>query len=109
MSLHRQDMHCPACPASDTAFTVEDVGVKTNWDNRDDDLRVSFSRPAWEPVMLAHLRSRLDDDEHRRVYDLCIIELMAAEKSAEDVARDEIQAVVDFVRRQLERAAQRLP
>ncbi len=112
MNHLREDAYCPACPDPETAFRIEDAGMKVDYGDFSsgaDGLRMTASRPVWEPVMLDHLRSRLDDPEHRRVYDLCVTELMAVEKTAEDVARYEVQAVADMVRRQLEQAVRRLP
>lgn len=57
-----------------------------------DHVTFTVSRPAWEPVMLAHLRTG-GDAEHRRLYDLCVTELIAAGKTAEELARDAVQSV----------------
>ncbi len=34
--MMREDVVCQACPDPDTAFKVEDVGVKLAWDESDD-------------------------------------------------------------------------
>ena len=100
----REDVTCPACPDPDKAFRLEDVGMKVVYENLDPDagaLRTHISRPAWEPVMLEHLRSRLDNDEHRILYDLCVTELMAAGMTAEEAARGTVQATADSIQRML--------
>lgn len=112
MILPREDAICPACPDPATAFRLEDVGMKTVTDPfadpAGDRLTFTVSRPAWEPVMLAHLRAQ-GDAEHQRLHDLCVTELIAAGKTAEDVARDDVQSVVDWHRRWLNDAIGRLP
>lgn len=99
MRTPREDAFCPACPDPETAFRLEDVGIRFDTlSGRQCDGAVTFkvSRPAWEVVMLQHLRST-DDAEHRRVYDLCIAELTSAGLSAEDVARGQVQAAIGWV------------
>lgn len=107
MNLPREDVYCPACPDPETAFRIEDVGMKfaTEGDFRSDD-KVTFkvSRPAWEVVMVEHLRLNLDDEEHRILYDLCVTELMAAGVSAEEAARNSVQGAVDSVRKLMDSA-----
>lgn len=110
MNLHREDAYCPACPDPETAFRIEDVGMKLVSEDLDLDagaMHIKVSRPAWEPLMLEHLRSHLDDDEHRRVYNMCVIELIAAGMSAEDIARDSVQAAAASARRLLEQSMRR--
>src|SRR5689334_2049510 len=102
--MHREDAYCPACPDPDTAFRLEDVGrevVREGNSRRDNALTVKFSRPAWEAVMLEHLRLT-DDEPHQRLYDRCVTELMAAGKTAADAARDEVEAVAAVHRRWLD-------
>jgi hypothetical protein len=102
VNLHREDVHCPACPNPETAFRIEDVGMKFDQSPLDwEGMKFSASRPLWEPVMLEHLRLT-DDDEHRRVYDLCVTALMAAGMSVEQAARNEVQSAVDRVRRSMD-------
>jgi hypothetical protein len=111
MNPHREDVICPACPDPDTAFRIEDVGMKFATDGDQltgDRMTFTVSRPAWEPVMLTHLRAK-DDDEHQRLYDLCVTELIAAEKTPEDVARDDVQSVAGWYRRRLDDSLGRLP
>lgn len=103
--MPREDAYCPACPNPETAFRIEDVGMKFASEGdfiHDDTLRFKVTRPAWEVVMLDHLRSRLDDDAHRRLYDLCVTELLVSGVSAEDAARNSAQAVVDSIRKSTE-------
>lgn len=109
--LPREDVYCPACPNPETAFRIEDVGMKIVSEGdfmRDDTIRVKVSRPAWEVVMLDHLRSQ-PDDEHRRLYNRCVTELMAAEVSAEDAGRSSVQATAELLRRSIGDAMRRLP
>lgn len=103
MHLPREDACCPACPNPETAFRIEDVGMTIVHEDYSENntMRIMVSRPAWEPIMLEHLRSRLDDDGHRRLYDLCVTELIAAGMSAEESARNQVQAVADSVRRSM--------
>jgi hypothetical protein len=108
--MPREDVYCPACPDPETAFRLEDVGVKLLSENLDPNgggLHIRMARPAWEPVMLDHLRSRLDDDEHRRLYDLCVTELMAAGMTAEELAQNEVQAATDSARHLLDETLRR--
>ena len=96
---HREDVVCPACPDPETAFRLEDVGMKLT---TEDDLRVdvwvrvTVSRPAWEAVMLDHLRA-VDDDSHRQLFDWCMTELARRRLSAQDVARTSVQAAAESV------------
>ena len=106
MTLPREDVHCPACPNPDTAFTLEDVGLKVVHNGRDGTMSVTVSRPNWEAVMIQHLRM-VDDTEHQRLYDLCITELMAAGLTADQVARHDVQAIADSVKRTMERTLRR--
>ncbi len=98
--MHCEDVYCPACPNPATAFQIEDVGIKVgkvgDVETTGDGMRITVSRPLWETVMLAHLRL-MDDDEHRRLYDLCVTELMTEGKTAEEAARDQMQRLVDSV------------
>lgn len=105
--MYREDAICPACRDPETAFRIEDVGMKfDNGELSGDGMRFRATRLAWESVMLAHLRL-IDDDEHRRLYDECVAVLMAAGISAEDSARNEVQAAIDSVRRMLDDATRR--
>lgn len=110
MNLYREDVTCPACPDPDTAFRLEDVGIKIAADLNQStgDMKFTASRPAWEPVMLAHLRAQ-GDAEHQRLHDLCATELVALGKSPEDLARHDVQSVADWHRRSLTDAVGRLP
>jgi hypothetical protein len=69
-------------------------------------MRFRAPRPVWEPVMLEHLRLT-DDDQHRRLYDLCVTHLMAAGKTAEEAAQDQVQGLVDSVTRSMGAAMRR--
>jgi hypothetical protein len=105
--MNREDVYCPACPDPETAFRIEDVGMKfDSGEPRGDGMRFRLTRPAWEPVMLEHLRLT-DDNEHRRLYDQCVTELMAAGKTAEEAARDQVQGLVDSVTRSMGEAMRR--
>jgi hypothetical protein len=108
--MNREDVYCPACPDPDTAFRIEDVGMKHNMNRdllTDDKVTFTVSRPFWEQPMLDHLRSRLDDNEHRQLYDLCVTHLIAAGKTAEEAARDQVQGLVDSVTRSMGEAMRR--
>lgn len=103
MNLPREDAYCPACPDPDTAFRIEDVGMRLNHECLDPgagSLRITVSRPAWEPIMLAHLETE-DDEAHRRLYNQCVAALTAAGMTAEESARQQVQATVDSVRRSM--------
>lgn len=107
-----EDVVCPACSDPDTAFRLEDVGMKVISENLDPDagaLHIKMSRPAWEPFMIEHLRSRLDDDEHRILYDLCVTELMAAGMTAEEAVRGTVQATADSLQQMLDKAMRGSP
>ncbi len=96
----REDAICPACPDPDTAFTIEDVGMKTVSENLDPDagaLHIRVSRPSWEDVMLAHLETT-DDDAHKRLYLRCMVALEAEGLTAEEAARRQVQATADMLR-----------
>lgn len=96
----REDAYCPACPDPETAFRIDDVGMKFTTDGdylNGDNVTFKVTRPAWEPVMMEHLRS-VDDDEHRRIYDLCVTELIAMGLSAEESARYQVQSLADAAR-----------
>jgi hypothetical protein len=108
VSLHREDAYCPACPDPETAFRIEDVGMKfDSGDLSDEGIRFKVTRLVWEPVMLEHLRLT-DDDEHRHLYDRCVTALMAAGVSAEESARNSVRSAVDSVRRSMDDAMRQL-
>lgn len=103
MILPREDVHCPACPNPETVFQIEDVGMKFDQGGfQDGTMTLKATRPVWEPVMLEHLRSE-PDEKHRRLYDLCVTELMAAGQTVEENVRATAQAAVDSVRRSFSR------
>jgi hypothetical protein len=103
----REDAICPACLDPETAFRIEDVGMKFDQGLLDGGgMKFSASRPLWEPVMLDHLRLT-DDAEHRRLYDLCVTHLMAAGVSAEESARNQVQGVANSARRMLDNSLRR--
>jgi hypothetical protein len=92
----REDAFCPACPDPEKAFRIEDVGMKFDHDTSDDGWTIRATRPVWEPIMLAHVETQ-DDEQHQRLYERCMTALNG--RSAEEVARDEVQSAVDSVRR----------
>ena len=102
MTLH-EDAYCPVCPDPDTAFRIEDVGMKHRTSLDGEGLTFTISRPAWEDLMLVHLET-MDDDAHRRHYLKCMLALEAEGMSPEDVARQDVQRVADWARRTLEGA-----
>jgi hypothetical protein len=107
--MPREDAICPACPDPEAAFRLEDVGMKLLSESLDPDagaLHIKVTRPAWEVVMLKHLRST-DDEEHRRIYDQCVTALMTTGVSAEEAARNSVQAVADSARHLLEHTIRR--
>ena len=100
--MHREDAYCPACPDPETAFRLEDIGMKVVHDDfTSDTITVKASRPMWEPVMLEHLRAE-PDDAHRRLHDRCVTALRAAGQTAEEAARADVQSVADGVRRSMD-------
>lgn len=106
--MHREDVHCPACPDPETAFRIEDVGMKFDQDIQDSaGMKFRVTRPVWEPLMLDHLRSKHDDEEHRRLYDLCVTHLMVAGVSAEESARNHVDAVTASIRQMMDDALRR--
>ncbi len=94
----REDVICQACPDPDTAFKVEDVGVKLTHEDTDGGLRVRLTRPAWEVLMLAHLEAE-DDEAHRELFDGCVAALEAEGVTAEEAARREVQGMMVRVTR----------
>lgn len=80
--------------------------MKFGSDLRDGSMTFRASRPVWEGVMMEHLRSS-PDDEHQRLHDLCVTEVMAAGMSAEEAARNSVQAAVDGVRKAMFDATRR--
>ena len=106
----RDDAYCPACPDPETAFRIKDVGMKFETEGdmrRGDSVSIKATRPAWEPIMLAHIEiAAEDDDAHRRLYDECMLAL--AGRSAEQAARDEAEAAVGLTWRWLGDAPQPL-
>ncbi|MEU4558391.1 hypothetical protein AB0F72_08375 [Actinoplanes sp. NPDC023936] len=103
----REDVHCPACPDPETAFTLEDVGMKVaHEDLSGDSPSVHFTRPNWEVIMIQHFRIQ-GDTEHQRLYDLCVAELMARGLTAEQLARNDVQAMAESVRQSMENTLRR--
>ncbi len=105
--LPREDAYCPACPDPETAFRIEDVGMKFSTGGArpaGDAMTFKVTRPAWEVVMLDHLRMT-DDEPHQRLYGQCVAALMAAGQSAEATARNDVQRVADLARTAIEGAA----
>jgi hypothetical protein len=102
--MNREDVYCPACPDPDTAFRIEDVGMKfDSGEPNGDGMRFRATRPVWEPVMLEHLRLT-DDAGHRRLYDQCVTHLMASGVTVEESARNSVQAATDSLRRMMDDA-----
>ena len=96
MNLPREDAICPACPDPTTAFTITDVGLKTDSGPDPDTFKITASRR----LMLEHLRVTDDDAHQQRYADLTAL-LTERGQTAEQAARADIQSYVDHAKRSL--------
>jgi hypothetical protein len=98
MSAPREDAICPVCPDPETAFRINDVGMRFDSEPTPGNWSIRASRPLWEPMMLAHLGAE-DDEAHRALFAQCSVALRG--RSPEEAVRAEIGAIVQSVARRV--------